>query len=853
MTFLRFSFIWIFLLTIRGIVAQDADNTHYFLPVIKYHSEIPTPEQFFGFATGDWHHSPDQLVSYFKTLSEKSTRMKWIEYGRTHENRPLIVGIFSHEDNLKNLDDIKAQHQKLHRRQESGQVNTDNLPAVIYQGYSIHGNEQSGAHAALWVAYYLTAGQSDEVERLIKNTIILIDPCLNPDGSQRFTTWVNSHKSSTLVSDPASREFSEVWPGGRYNHYWFDLNRDWLLLVHPESRARIQMFQEWCPDVVGDYHEMGTQSTYFFQPGVPSRNNPLTPDINFQLTEKIGRYHARALDSIGSLYFTKSNFDDFYYGKGSTYPEATGTIGILFEQASSRGHLQESIYGPRSFRSTIRNQVVTSLSTQNGVLSLKKDILEYKKNFYAHVSAMTGKNDPHAYIYTDKDKVKLRLFTELLLRHQIEVYRNSSEVRIDGIIFRPDESFIVPLKQNQPVLARTMFEEVKNFQDSLFYDVSGWTVAHGYGIDVKPWNHFKSHGQKVTYKDLLLSFSPLSESYAYVIPAGQYHLHRAAYHCQKQGFQLLYTQTDFTHAGMSIGAGSLIIPAETPGADKTAIIETLNHLSNTYPLEVIEMKNGNDIQEVSLGHPLVKPLNQPKIAFFAGESVTPQNTGEVWHHLDMQLNIPATMIDVAHMSSTELQRYNTLVMPQGSYRSWTENEADIIKNWVRQGHTLIVIGQAGQWLQRNNITSLKPRKKNEADQKADFRYDQKTSILGARRLGGSIFKLKTDSSHPLFYGVNSGSFHIVKRGTDLFEPTANPTATPARYASEYLASGYVPRDIQKIIPGSAAITVHAMGSGRIIFFQDDILFRGYWKNGEKVFNNALFYGIDIASHSVSEE
>lgn len=846
-------FFCLLMLSVTGLFSQSLNQTDYFLPETEFNKDIPSPETFFGHATGSWHHSPEQIVHYFKTIAEKSERMQWTEYGRSHENRPLIAGIFSHEDNLKNIEYIKEQHRKMLSRKESSQVSTDDLPAILFQGYSIHGNEQSGAHAAMWVAYYLAAGLSEDVEKLLKSTVILIDPCLNPDGSQRFTTWVNSHKSHTLVSDPASLEFSEVWPGGRYNHYWFDLNRDWLLLVHPESRGRIQMLQEWSPSVVGDYHEMGTQSTYFFQPGVPSRNNPLTPEMNFVLTEKMGKFHARALDSIGTLYFTKSNFDDFYYGKGSTYPEATGTVGILFEQASSRGHIQESIYGPRTFESTIRNQIVTSLSTQKGVLSLRKEILDYRKNFHSHVRSKSDNNHPEAYIYTDKDKVKLRLFTELLLLHQIEVYHNTSAVKSEGIQFEPGESFIVPLDQNQPVLARTMFEEVKSFEDSLFYDISGWTVAHGYGIDFKPWNGLKNIGKKVEKSDLAHPQTFLKDAYAYVIPAGQYHLHKAVYQCQKMGIQVLYSQTEFTHHGTRMGAGSVIIPARFPGADTKAIRDALQKMAHSLPLEILEMADGNGVSEVTLGHPMIKPLKQPHIGFFVGPSITPQNAGEVWHHLDMQLNIPATMLDIQNISAGTLHRYNTLVMPHGSYNSWSEKESDIIKNWVRQGHTLLVFQQAGQWLMNHNIISIKPKKKESAGYGEHVNYASKSSVLGAQRLGGSVFKVDADLTHPLFYGVNSDHFFTVRRGTDFFETTPNSTATPARYAADFLASGYVPTGLKSVIPQSSAITVHSLGAGRIIYFQDDILFRGYWKNGEKVFNNALFWGIDIASHSASEE
>ena len=343
---------------------------NYYLPEINYNDDIPTPESLLNYQIGEWHISHDQLVYTVKALCESSDRCIFREYGRTHENRPLVNLIISHPDNLKDLDNLVDKHAQLTDPNNSNQVDTDNTPLIIYQGYSVHGNESSGANASPLIAYHLLAGEGAEVEKLLKNTIVILDPCYNPDGLQRFSTWANSNRHMTLSPDPKGREFNEVWPGGRTNHYWFDLNRDWLFTIHPSSQARINNFHKWKPDILTDHHEMGSNSTFFFQPGVPSRTNPNTPPINQQLTEDIGQFHAAALDSIGSLYYTKESFDDFYYGKGSTYPDINGCIGILFEQASARGHLRETRNGLLSFPFTIRNQFVTALSTQKAALHM---------------------------------------------------------------------------------------------------------------------------------------------------------------------------------------------------------------------------------------------------------------------------------------------------------------------------------------------------------------------------------------------------------------------------------------------------------------------------------------------------
>jgi len=294
------------------------------------------------------------------------------------------------------------------------------MPVVIYQGNSIHGNEPSGGNGALATAYYLAAAQGEYIDDLLDNAIILLDPCYNPDGFQRFSSWVNSHKGKNLISDPNSREYNEVWPRGRTNHYWFDLNRDWLLLTHPESQGRIRHFHHWKPDILTDHHEMGSNSTFFFQPGIPSRTNPNTPKLNQELTAEIATFHAAALDEIGSLYYSKESFDDYYYGKGSTYPDAQGCIGILFEQASSRGHYQSTDHGILTFPFSIRNQVATMLSTQKAGLALRKDLLEYKRKSFKEAQSLASSNGVKGYVFNDDgDPYRAERFIAILQQHQI--------------------------------------------------------------------------------------------------------------------------------------------------------------------------------------------------------------------------------------------------------------------------------------------------------------------------------------------------------------------------------------------------------------------------------------------------
>ncbi|MDB4438952.1 M14 family zinc carboxypeptidase, partial [bacterium] len=471
----------VILLFTNSIITLGQVDLNYYLPEIEYDQNVPTPEEILGFQIGEWHVTHGQIYLLMKTLCQESPNCFLTEYARSHEDKPLIYLTISSEKNIQNIDKIREAHVNLTDPTLPQKLDVSDMPIVIYQGYSIHGNESSGASAAILNAYYLLAAKSEKVKNLLDNSIILIDPVYNPDGLQRFSTWANSHKHKHLVSDTKSREFNEVWPGGRTNHYWFDLNRDWLFNIHPSSKGRIKTFHEWKPDILTDHHEMGSNSTFFFQPGIPSRTNPNTPQLNQDLTEEIGTYHASFLDSIGSMYYTKESFDDFYYGKGSTYPDINGCIGILFEQASSRGHLRETDNGIMSFPFTIRNQMVTSLSTQEAAIALRKDILNFKQDYFR--KRYNSPNTNGYFVFESPDYYKSQFFIDLLTRHKIDVYQTLKDIKIKGQTFDPHNSYIIPKKQKQSTLIKTIFESVTQFNDSLFYDVSAWTIP--LALDIK--------------------------------------------------------------------------------------------------------------------------------------------------------------------------------------------------------------------------------------------------------------------------------------------------------------------------------------------------------------------------------
>ena len=457
-------------------------------PELTYDPAVAAPAAELGFEPGDWHVRPDQVVSYMERLAATSKRVRLDVQGYTHERRPQILLTVSSPANLARLDRILSRHRELSEPTAGAtpEEDLDGLPVVVWLGYSVHGNEASGANAALLVAYHLAAAESRQVEELLEDTVVLLDPMLNPDGLGRFAQWVNQHRGSQPVGAPASREHQEPWPGGRTNHYWFDLNRDWLLLQHPESRARVATLQRWRPNVVADFHEMGSESTFFFQPGVPSRKNPLTPDENVRLTAEIARHHAAALDRLGRLYYTEETFDDFYYGKGSTYPDVQGAVGILFEQASVRAHARDTAaHGRREFTFAVENQLLTSLSTLEGAARTREELLAHQARFYRQAREQASGSPLAGWVFgAPGDPASGHEMLEILAAHGVEALRLAAPLSVDGRRFAPGEAWWVPADQRQFLLAKSLFEAPVEFPDTTFYDVSTWNLPMAMGL---PW------------------------------------------------------------------------------------------------------------------------------------------------------------------------------------------------------------------------------------------------------------------------------------------------------------------------------------------------------------------------------
>ena len=598
----RIVFALLFFVLSQTLFAQELS---YYLPdSIQYNPAIPKPKDVIYHNVGEYHITHDRLVGYMQALAKAAPdRVKLELMGLSYEGRPQVLLIITSPRNHQNLEQIRQQHVQLTDPTKSASLQSGNMPVVVYIGHSIHGNEASGANASLLSAYYLAAAQGRQIEELLTNTVILFDPSFNPDGLQRFSTWVNQHRSKNLVTDPASREFSEVWPGGRFNHYWFDLNRDWLPAQHVESQNRLKWFHRWKPNILTDHHEQESNATFFFQPGEPSRVNPLTPVQNQQLTEKIGKYHAQYLDRIGSLYFTKENYDDFYYGKGSTYPDVNGAVGILFEQGSSRGHAQETSNGVLSFPFTIRNQFTATLSTLEAAKALRKDLLDWQRDFYRTALSDAASHGVKGYVFgTKSDKAKTNIFVNMLRRHEIEVHELGSTMKADGNEFQKGMAYVVPAAQPQHRLIRGIFDKTLNYKDSLFYDITAWTMPLAFGLTYAELGaqQFNTNllGNKVA-TELAETGSVIGgpSNIGYLMEWNEYYTPAVLYELQSAGLFTKVASNTLQMAGEGVtktfGYGTILVPVSMQPINSNNLYEKVKAVAEKYGVTLHAVKTGN--------------------------------------------------------------------------------------------------------------------------------------------------------------------------------------------------------------------------------------------------------------------
>ncbi len=823
-------------------MSQESLDLNYYLPQgISYKEDIPTPKEIIGHEVGEWHVTHDKLMFYMQTLAKTSERITIENRGETFEGRPILLLSITSPKNHRNIEKIRQEHLALTEVGGSS-LSTEKMPLVVYQGFSIHGNEPSGSNASLAYAYYLAAAEGPEIEETLDNLVILLDPSFNPDGLQRFAYWANTNKSQNLNADNNEREYHEVWPGGRTNHYWFDMNRDWLPVQLPESRARIRTFHKWLPNILTDHHEMGTNSTFFFQPGEPTRVHPLTPELNQELTAEIGTYHAKALDKIGSLYYSEENYDDYYYGKGSTFPDVNGSIGILFEQGSSRGHIQETENGILTFPFTIRNQFTTALSTIEAAKNMRIKILDYQRDFYNSARNEASRRKTQAIVFGDsKDASKAWHLAEVLHRHNIKFHELANDVTLNGKRYDKGYGYVVPMRQKNHRLIKAMFEKRTTFLDSLFYDVSAWTFPLAFNVDYAEVNTLESIGSEVTELVDLSGSVNAHSNYAYLFEWHEYYTPKALNMILEKGLRAKVAKYPFSLEDKQYDYGTIMIPVQNQELQPKELHEFLSTVAQKSKVHIAAVNTGLT-KGIDLGSNDFDPLKKQKVAILVGEGVRSYDAGEIWHLFDTRYDMKITKIDVSYLEKVDLTKYTDLIIPSSSGTSMAlaEKSAQNLKDWVMEGGTLIGYRTIAEWFEKNELIKLKFRKDTLVAKSVSF--GAKNDFKGAQVTGGAIFQTKLDRSHPINYGYKNNRLALFRNTNIFIEPDKDSYNNPIQYTDAPLLSGYISEENLEMLKGSVPFQVQKLGKGRVIVFTDNTNFRAFWYGTNKLLMNAIFFG-----------
>lgn len=800
-------------------------------------TSIPSPESQLGWEPGDWRIHHPALVQYLYTLAEKSDRVSIKVTGYTYEQRPLLQVIISSKENQSKLESLRQAHL---RGATSGDLDA---PLVVWLGYSVHGDEASGANAAPIVAWYLAASRSEYVKELLKNTIIIIDPSLNPDGLDRFSSWSNSNQSLVPVGDRNGRINNQAWPPGRTNHYLFDLNRDWLPLVHPESRARITEFHRWLPHIITDHHETGHDG-YFFQPGVPTRQHPLTTPENLEMTRALAAYHAKSLDNAGVMFFTEDTYDDFYYGKGSTYPDINGSIGILFEQPRINGQVYDRASGPLTFSEAIHNHVRTSLSTLEGAYELSDKLKKYQAGFFQTTQQRAAKAGFQAWIIgDDNDPARAGELMDIFNRHQVEYHALSSEVTADGQVFKPGHAWVIPVKQRQFGLAQAMIETRTKFADNTFYDVSAWSLPMAYNL---PYAKLARVPATTDNSPLPAASAADPNAVAWVIPWRQMQTPSVLQDLLDADIRVRAATKPFSMEGVAFGEGSLIVLAGIQDEEKSGDILEIFQQAAARGVNVHSYNTHLTGSGPGLGTSHFKNVPAIKPLLIVGDGVRAYDAGEAWFQMDQRLGVAAVMINMNRLKKINLNDYTHLLLVNGKYAAIGKKLKQGIAAWVSAGGVLVAIQDAASWaeslcFETDGCDETPDEEDAKDDESKAMAYADFDEQKAQRTIGGAIVSVLVDPTHPIAFGYNK-EMPLFRRGSVLLQASENLFTTPLRYTEKALISGYIGEQRLTEMSNQPAVIAERHDKGLIVRFANNPLFRGFWRGTERLWVNALYFG-----------
>ena len=824
-----------------------AQSAYFFPQGGEFDPSIPTPQQFLGYEIGSRYTRHDQLVAYFNELAKHSDKIKVEQIGSSYEGRPLVIATVTSAQNQQQLETLRRQHVTLADPAQPLSA-AGNSPVVVWLGYSVHGNETSSGEAALLTAYYLVASRSADTAQWLQQAVVLFDPAQNPDGRDRAASWHNAYASSPASADPADKEHGEPFPQGRTNHYFTDLNRDWLALTQQDTRPKIAYFHRWYPNVQIDFHEMGKDSTYYFEPSPASMHSPLLPASSYAFNKTLAKYHAQALDALGSLYYTGENFDNFSPVYGSTYPDFHGAVGVTVEQASSRGRVQESVNGLLTFPFTIRNQVATGLGTLRGAVTERDGLLKLQKDFFQSALKQAGQQPVKAFVFGDAHDPGLTArLLDLLLQHQITVEALSTAVTVEGQRFEPGSAYVVPTAQPQFRLVHSIFADTPPIKGDVFYGSTSYAIAPAYGVAFAGSRSRIGGGQRVT------AVAPAQggvlggqAAYAYVLDWRDYNASRALYALQARGLLTRAAFQPFTAATadgeQAFARGSVVIPVAGQPLAGAALLAAVDEAARAAGVRVQALASGQSRSGIDLGSDSVKALRKPAVALVMGEGVSATEIGSAWFVLDQQVQLPASKLDPAQLGKVELDRYTTIVLAGGTYTGVDAAAVAALKRWINAGGSLVTYGTAARWAIEQKLADEVLGEDEKEPDAARRAFGDQRDIAAIERVSGNILSAQVDTSHPLGFGLPRTQLAINKENGIRFKPSRNPFSTVVRVDETPRVNGYLSETNRNRVAGAAWLLLSPQGHGNVVLFADDPAHRKYWHGTERLLLNAIFFG-----------
>ncbi|MBC8034476.1 MAG: zinc carboxypeptidase [Chitinophagaceae bacterium] len=834
------------------------------LLVLFFYQQLPaqlqSPESFLGYQPGFRYTPHWKIVSYVKHIAENApSTVKLIEYGVSNEGRPLMAAFVSSSGNIANLENIRKNNLRLAGQSRDKAAADLNAPVIVWLSYNVHGNEPSSSEAALLALYALANPSDSRVAGWLKNTVVVIDPCLNPDGRERYVNWFTSVLGSEADPSPHAREHYEPWPGGRANHYYFDLNRDWAWQTQVESQQRLQLYNRWLPQVHVDYHEQSVNSPYYFAPAAEPYHEVISPwQRNFQMA--LGKKHAQYFDEKGWLYFTKEIFDLYYPSYGDTYPTFNGAIGVTYEQAGgSHGGLRVLTRDGDTLTLTDRilHHYTTSLSTVEAASEHAAALVkEFRKYFTDAITDGAGRYKSYV-IKADSGRTgQIEALLQLLAKNNIE-YGNGKTASGKGFSFASgkEEKFsvttndiVISAYQPRAALVSVLFEPNPKLSDSLTYDITAWALPYIYGLNTyasreripaAPYNGSR-----------FVENMPDTAAYGYVIKWESTKHARVLAGLLARKIKVRFAGEPFQTGGVLFGRGTLIVVKTSNKLSGSALWGEVAAICNKNQVRMFPVKTGFVDKGNDFGSDKVRTVNMPRITLLAGETVNSTNAGAVWHFLDQELRYPVTLITADYLEAIKWSEMDILILPEGKYKFFSERQnVEQLKTWIKSGGKLIAIGAAGKQIAGLDV-GLELRKPDD-EKKED--EDNKQSPYGLIKpyssrerdylkniTSGSIFKIDLDNSHPLAFGYPD-HYYTLKLDDVIYEYIKKDGWNIGTIKKAQEAAGFVGSRLKEQLKDGLLLGVVDMGEGEIVLMADDPVFRSFWENGKLLLANALFF------------